>query len=250
MTPSPPDSAGSRGQSNVIGVALLLAITVIGIGGMTAGIGAVIESNAASADATSVADGFDDALQPSATTGHRTGEVRFTDGQLWIEPRRLRLLNDSGPIETVAVDALVYESGDSRVAYHGDAVVRGSTGNAWFRSPPAITVDGDVGGPLLVNAPRLNASHVGIGGNSGRPIQLETDVTHERQSLGTDSYRIAVETSTPGPWKRYFEDVGATVETTDRAFPGDRETSVVARIDGDRTAYLVSHDLRLEVGYG
>ncbi|MFC7115791.1 hypothetical protein ACFQH2_13710 [Natronoarchaeum sp. GCM10025703] len=84
----------------------------------------------------------------------------------------------------------------------------------------------------------------------GTPHSAGTDVTHERQSLGTDSYRIAVETSTPGPWKRYFEDVGATVETTDRAFPGDRETSVVARIDGDRTAYLVTHDLRLEVGYG
>ncbi|QSG03394.1 DUF7289 family protein [Natranaeroarchaeum sulfidigenes] len=241
---------GDRGQSNVIGVALLLAITVIGIGGMAAGIGAVIDENADAADATTVADGFDDSLQPTSTTGHRTGDVRFTSGQVGVEPRQLRVLNETGPIETVPVDALVYESGETRVAYHSDAVVRGSPGNAWFRTEPPITIDQRSEGPVVISAAQLNASHIGIGGNSNRPVQLETDVSHERHNLGTDSYRIAVETSTPGPWKRYFEEIGATVETTDRKFAGDRETSVVATIDGERTAYLVTHDLRLEVSHG
>ncbi len=243
-------SPGRRGQSNVIGVALLLAITVIGIGGMAAGIGAVIDENAATADATGVADGFDAGLQPTSTTGHRVGEVRFTDGQVGVEPRQLRILNESGPIETVPVDALVYESADTRVVYHSDAVIRGQPGNAWFRTDPPITVDQRSDGPIVVNAPQLNASHIGIGGSSDRPVRLETDVTHERHELGTDEYRIAVETATPGPWKRYFEEIGATVETTDRTFAGDSETSVVARVDGDRTAYLVAHDLRLEVRHG
>ncbi len=247
MTPVVPRK---RGQSNVIGVALLLAITVIGIGGMAAGIGAVIDENAEAADAMSVADGLDETLQPTSTTGHRLGEVRFKHGQLGVEPRRLRVLNETGPIETVPVDALVYESGETRVAYHSDAVVRGSPDNAWFWTEPPITVDQRPGGPIVINAAQLNASHIGIGGNSDRPVQLETDVTHERHDLGTGSYRIAVETSTPGPWERYFEEIGATVETTDRQFAGDSETSVVASIDGDRTAYLVTHDLRLEVRHG
>lgn len=241
-------SRPDRGQSNVVGVALLLAITVVAVGGMTAGIGAVIDSNAAAADATSVADGFDEALQPTTTTGHRVGEVRITDGQIGIEPRRLRVLDESGPVETVAVDALVYESGERRVAYHGDAIVRGTTGNAWFHSPPGITLGAE--GPLIVNAPRLDTDHVGVGGGGPRPLELRTDVTHERERLGTGRYRIAVETSTPGPWKRFFADRGATIEATDRQFPGDRESSVVARIGGDRTAYLVTHDLRLEVRHG
>ncbi|MCL9814176.1 DUF7289 family protein [Natranaeroarchaeum aerophilus] len=247
MTPIVSDD---RGQSNVIGVALLLAITVIGIGGMAAGIGAVIDENADAADATTVADGFDDSLQPTSTTGHRIGEVRFTSGQVGIEPRQLRVLNETGPIETVPVDALVYKSGETRVAYHSDAVVRGAPGNAWFRTEPPITVDQRSEGPIVISAAQLNASHIGIGGNSDQPVQLETDVSHERHDLGTDSYRIAVETSTPGPWERYFEETGATVETTDRQFAGDSETSVVASVDGDRTAYLITHDLRLEVSHG
>lgn len=228
---------------------MLLAITVIGIGGLTAGIGAVIESNAASADATSVVDGFEEALQPTATTGDRTGELRFSEGHIHTEPRRIRVLNESGVIETVAADALVYESSDERVAYHGDAIVRGTPGNAWFRSDPAITIDRNDGGPLIVNAPTLNTTRIGVSGGSARPVRLATTVTHDRQALGDDEYRIAVETSTPGPWERFFEDVGASVEATDRTFPGDEEPSVVARIDGERTGYLVTHDMRLEVGY-
>ena len=44
-----------RGQSNVVGVALLLAIAVISMGALTAAVGVVVDSTAARADADRVA---------------------------------------------------------------------------------------------------------------------------------------------------------------------------------------------------
>ncbi len=244
------DAAGSadRGQSNVVGVALLLAIAVIGIGGLTAGIGAVVESNAAAADASSVADGFDAALQPTETTGHREDRVAFTGGRLTTEERTLRVLNESGVVATVAVDALVYESEGRRVAYEAGAVVRGRVGNSWLHGDPPITASEGEGGVLVVGATALNASDGTTTGAVGQSVELSTNVSHDRRALGNDSYRVAIETETPGAWKRHFEDSAGVASASGRQFPGDDHQSVVATYRGDRTAYLVVHDMRLEVG--
>lgn len=243
-------TGGTRAQSNVVGVALLLGITVVGIGGLTAGIGTVVENNAASADATAVADGFDEAFRPTETTGKRVGHVRFTEGTLRTQERTLRILNESGTVETVQVDALAFESGERRVTYHAGAIVRGTPGGAWLHRPPSVTASRDDDGVLVISVPALDTSHQVLSGSSGHPVRLETDTMHDRTRLGTGSYAIAVETEVPGPWIRYFEDVGATVESTHREFDGDETTSVVARFDGDRTSYLVVHDVHLEVGHG
>ena len=241
-------TAAGRGQSNVVGVALLLAIAVIGIGGLTAGIGAVVESNAAAADAASVADGVDAALQPTETTGHREDRIAFTGGRLATEERTLRVLNESGVVATVAVDALVYESGDRRVAYESGAVVRGRAGNSWLHDAPPITASEGDGSVLVVGAAALNASDGTTTGAVGQSVELSTNVTHDRRTLGNGTYRVAVETTTPGAWKRHFENSAGVSAANGRQFPGDDHQSVVATYRGDRTAYLVVHEMRLEVG--
>jgi hypothetical protein len=79
-------------------------------------------------------------------------------------------------------------------------------------------------------------------------VTLRTDVGHSRTRLANATYRVAIETRHPDAWARYFERQGAT--TTRRSFDADDVDSVVATFPGDRRAYLIVHDLRLEVGDG
>ena len=243
----------SRAQSNVVGVAILLGVVVVSLGTLTAGIGSVVESNAASADATRVAADLDSAVEPVAATGIHRGRVSFTDGRLRTIERELRVLNDSGVVRTVGVDALVFTTEERRVALLAGAVVRGPPDNARMRTPPPFTasrtgrVDENESGVLVVGAPKLNGS-VGFAASGGGSVVLRTDVSHHRAALGSDSYRVAVETATPEAWRRYFERQNATVTTRD--FDGDGVVSVVGSYPGERVAYLVVHDLRLEVRNG
>ena len=48
-----------RGQSNVVGVALLLGVAVVSMGALTAAVGVVVESSAGQADAERVATDLD-----------------------------------------------------------------------------------------------------------------------------------------------------------------------------------------------
>jgi hypothetical protein len=246
-----------RGQSNVVGVAILLGVVVLALGSLTAGIGAVVDGNAAAADASRVAADLDRALEPVEATGVHRGRVSFTDGQLRTVERELRVLNDSGVVRTVQVDALVFTAGERRVAFLAGGVVRGTPGNAWMRTQPPITAsregdggaseNGDEPGVLVVGAPELNGS-VAVSATGGGSVVLRTTVSHHRTALGNDTYGVAVETATPDAWRRYFERQNATV--TLRDFDGDGVPSVVARYPGERVGYLVVHDLRLEVQNG
>jgi len=231
----------SRAQSHVVGVALLLAITTVSLGALTAGVGTVVEGNAAAADADRVADSLA-SIEPSEATGVERHELSFGEGSLTVEPRTVRLLDSDGVVVSHRADALVFEAGDRRVTYLAGGVARGS-GNAsrLGESPPVATGDG----LLLVGLPVLNAS--GTASVSGQSVTatLRTDTSHERRELGESEYRLAVETATPGAWAAYFAGENATVSR--RTFDGDKHRSVVADFRGERTAYLVVHDARLEV---
>lgn len=232
-----------RGQANVVGVAILVGVTVVALGTLTASIGAVVEEDAARADARRVADGLDTALEPIEATGPRRGTVAFTDGELTPVERQVRVLNESGVVATVDADALVFEAGTRRVTYLAGAVVRGRSPGATMRTEPPITAS-RAGGALVVGVARLGDGLDPVGG--GGRVALRTNVTHERTALGDGTFRVAVETTTPRPWRTYFEEAGATVTT--RNIDGDGTPSVVARYPGERTAWLVVHALRAEVG--
>lgn len=240
-----------RGQSNVVGVALLLGVTVVALGTLTASVGVVVERNAANADAARVAADFEEALAPVETTGRNRGRVSFTDGTLRTVERELRILDESGVVQTHQVDGLTFAAGHNRVAFLSGAIVSGHDGGTRLHRPPPITAsDGGSDGVLVVGAAVLNASQVAVSGAATDGIVLRTTVTHERIALGNGTYRVAVETRDPGAWGEFFRRQGATVETTDRDFDDDGTGSVVARFPGDRVAYVVVHDMRLEVGRG
>jgi hypothetical protein len=231
---------------------------VVALGSLTAGIGAVVEENAATADAGRVAADIDAALAPVEATGVHRGRVGFTDGELRTVERDLRVLNESGTVRTVTVDALVFTAGERRVAFLAGGIVRGRSDSARMRTPPPITASrgGGDSGVLVVGAPALNGSFAvstagpasEVSAASGGSVVLRTAVSHDRTALGSGTYRVAVETATPGAWRRAFQRQNATATTRD--FDGDGVESVVASYPGERVAYLVVHDLRLEVEDG
>jgi len=240
------DLTERRGQSHVIGVALLMAISVIALAGLTAGVGSVVERNAASADAKRVAGDFA-TLDPVETTGHDRTEVQFAAGRLSTVEREVRVLDSSGVVRTVETGGLVFEADDRRVAYVAGAVVRGGPGGSWLHRPPSLTTDSE-SEVLIVSAPRLNASDTAVSGEGGSTVRLQSRVTHERIGLGEETYRVAIETETPGAIERWLEQQNAT--TTRRDFDGDGVPSVVGQFGGDRVGYLVVHDMHLEVNGG
>lgn len=236
------NSLAQRAQSHVVGVALLLAITTISLGVLTAGVGTVVQSNAAAADANRVADTFV-GLQPSKATGTERHRLAFGEGSLQVVERTVRVLDGDSVVASHRADALVFESGDRRVTFLAGAVIRGGAGAARFTDrPPFSTADS----LLVVGLPVLNASGPGtVSGSGATRLTLETSTSHDRQALGEGQYRVAVETSTPEAWEAYFASLG--VDTSRREFDSDGVASVVATFPGERTAYLVVHDTRLEV---
>lgn len=233
---------GPRGQANVIGVALLLGIAVVSMGALTAAVGTVVDATASEADAERVASDLDTALQPVATTGPRRGTVTFSGGRLAPVDRTLEIRADGDPVERLAVDALVFESGDRRVAFHAGAIVRGEGESGWLATDPPITVGEGV---IVIGAARLGDGVGSASGRGGVTASVETDVGHDRRDLGTATFSVAVETAAPGAWERAFREQGATVERE----PGTPPT-VVATFEGDRQGYLVVHDLNAEVSDG
>lgn len=236
--------SANRAQSHVVGVVLLLGLTAIAIGGLTVSIGAIIQDQTSQADATSVAADFDSALRPVETTGTRRESVSFSEGSISTERRDLRILNGSGVVRAVAVDALVYESGDRRVAFVAGAIVRGQPGTAWIEHNPPVTSGPEV---LIVGAPTLNGTGA-VSGTGGLSPTLATNVSHSRKSLGGDDYRVAIETETPGAFDQFVAEQNAT--STVRDLDGDGVSSVVIDYTGARRGYLVVHDMRLEVTHG
>ena len=236
-----------RGQSSVVGVALLLGATLVALGVLTASVGTIVDDHAARADADRVASDLDGAIQPIETTGYRTARVRFTEGRLGTVQRDLRINESGSTVAEVSIGALVYERGDRRVRSVAGAVVRGRDENAWTVDPPPI-VGSESTGVLVVSATKLNASGASVGG--GRvTATLATDVSHERTSLGSGEFSVAIETAAPAALESSLRERGAsTVETKD--IDGDGVPSVVATFPGTRTGYLVVHDMRLEVTDG
>lgn len=233
-----------RAQSHVVGAVLLLGLTVIALAGLTAAVGGVVEDQTARADAARVTEDLDDAIRPVETTGHRTESVRFAAGQLGLKHRQLQLFKNGSNVATFDTDALVFESGDRRVATTAGAIARGRPGNTWLERDPAIAAGPDA---VVIGAVSLNGSG-GVGGTGGVSAPLATNVSHERSDVGPGEYTVAIETGTPGAFERYAEAFDADVDVQD--LDGDGTPSVVIEFRGSREGYVVVHDLRLEVGHG
>lgn len=241
-----PNCGSTRAQSHVVGVALLLGVAVISMSALTASVGVLIEHQVTNADATRIADEMDAAFAPVETTGVHRERLSFSRGTLTTVDRQLRILVGSKVVRTVDVDALVFTAGNQRVAFVAGAIVRGKPGNAWFHAEPPIVVSPN-GGVFIVGAPKIGSAGA-VSGTGGVAAMMRMNVTHARERIGNGTYSVSIETATPEPFVRYFEERGRTVERRD--IDGDGIESVIVTPERKRTVYLVIHNLNVVINGG
>ncbi|MFB6102188.1 MAG: hypothetical protein ABEJ73_06440 [Haloplanus sp.] len=230
----------TRAQSTIIGVAILLALTVVSLSALTVVVGSLVEESANAAEERRVAATMDAALDPERSGRHER-RLPLAEGRLRTVDRSLRVLDGSDPVVEQSVGGLVYAAGDRRVRYVAGATVRSAGNGSRLSGEPSIATRERT---LFVGVPVLGASGVAVGGDA--TVTLRTNVTHDRRHLSGDGYGLAVETRTPGVWERRFGALGAT--TTRDSFDDDGVPSVVARFPAVRDVYVFVHDLNLEVG--
>ena len=242
-TPIPPGD--DRGQTAVVGVAVLLALTVLAVGGLTATAGSIVDDGATTAAATRVGADLAAALGPAPEDPETT--IELTDGTIRVVNRSVWLLRGDDVVWAGHAGAVVYADGDHRVTGFAGAVVRSDGTGSRMIAPGRIA---PADGSLYVGVPVLNATGAdGIAtGDRRLAVTLRTDAATARDTLPAGDYRVAIETTHPGAWERYFADRGA--ETERRDIDGDGTPSVVASFDGPRTVHLVVHDVRLDLGVG
>ncbi|MFB6281948.1 MAG: hypothetical protein ABEH40_08015 [Haloferacaceae archaeon] len=231
----------SRGQSSVIGVAILVAATVVAVAGMTAAVGTVIEDRATTAAADRTAAAFDEALDPNAA-GPGRERIVLAGGRLRTVERTLRVRAAGRTVATYEVGGLRYEARGRSVTYVSGAIVRSTPACATVRGdPPVRAAEGD-----------LFVSVVALGTDPGRVtdagrVTLRTNASHERRRLDPGEYRIAVETRAPGAWARRFDAAEGTTRTD---IDGDGVPSAVVDPAGEGRVRLAIHRLDLEVTAG
>lgn len=228
----------SRGQSSVVGVALLIAATVVAVAGMTAAVGTVIEDRAETAEVDRVAASLDEALDPNAG-GPGRDRVALPGGRLRTVERTLRVRTPGRTVATIEVGGLVYATDDRTVTYVSGTMVRSNPAGAALRGDPPIRAGG---GDLFVSAVVLGTS--AGRGTGADAATLRTNVTHERRTLPPDDYRIAVETTAPEAWETRVDALG---RTTRADIDGDGVPSVVVDPADTGAVRIVIHRLRLEV---
>ena len=241
----PDGGIDARGQTAVVGVAVLLALTVLAVGGLTATAGSIVDDGATSAAATRVGADLATALGPDPSQPETT--IELTDGTIRVVNRSVWLLEGEEVVWAGHAGAVVYADGDHRVTGFAGAVVRSDGAGSRLVAPSRIA---PADGSLYVGVPVLNVTGAdGIAtGDRRLTVTLRTDAETARDTLPAGEYRVAVETATPAAWERHFADRGATTERRD--IDGDGVPSVVASFDGPRTVHLVVHDVKLDVGVG
>ena len=242
---TPSATSGARGQTAVVGVALLLALTVVAVGGLTATAGSIVDDGATTAAATRVGADLATALGPAPADPETT--IELTDGTIRVVNRSVWLLEGDEVVWAGHAGAVVYTDGDHRVTAFAGGVVRNDGDDSRMVAPSRIA---PADGSLYVGVPVLNATGAdGLAtGDRRLAVTLRTDAETARDTLPADDYRIAVETRDPEAWERHLEDRGATTERRD--VDGDGVPSVVASFGGSRTVHLVVHDVSLDVGVG
>jgi hypothetical protein len=230
-----------RGQSTIIGVAILAAVTVLSIAALTTAAGTFVADGAAAANSQRVADDLAD-----VGDGERTTIIRFSQGVLRVEERTLRVFGDEGTVAEVDVDALVYENRNRRVALLGGVLVEGRPGQAAVRGPPPVVVGEE---RLLVDVVALNASgSAAVGGSNPVSVTVQTDATHSYRVLESAEHAVAIETTTPRAWERAFEAAGLSHSRRD--LDDDGVPSVVGESPTALSLDLAIHDLRAVIRRG
>ena len=231
---------GNRAQSTPVGVAVLLAVTVVSMSVLTVAVGSVVQEGASEAETRDATAAIHAALDTDRS-GPAERRLALHEGRLRTVERSVRVLAGTSVAFERSVGGLVFAAGDRRVRYVAGATVRDGGTGAALVAAPSLSVRGRT---LFVGLPVLDASAVAVDGPG--TVALRTNVTHDRRHLTGGGFAVAIETRTPAVWDRWADDIGAT--TTRRSFDNDGVPSVVVRFPDTDDVYVFVHELQLEVG--
>jgi hypothetical protein len=211
----------SRGQSETIGVVLLLGITVLGMGVVVAvGTGALDTAQQSSAvdraaqsmsllDARSalVALGRADSQSVSlAGSSDGSYEVRPDTGRITVS----RVTNNTtqGPLVNTTLGSVVYENGQQSVAYQGGGVWRSYDGGSTMVSPPEFNYqDATLTLPVI----RVAGGASSVAGEPTaniRPNAAKTNLSvfpSSQNPLSNGTVVVTVHSEYYRGWANYFE---------------------------------------------
>jgi flagellin-like protein len=231
---------GERGQSAIIGVAVLLLLTVTAIGGLTTVLGASVTGGIALAELQAVGGTLDAVTAPTDDPGLRSMTMRV--GTLETYPLRLEVVGAHGTIDR-EVGAVRYRAGGHRLSCEFGARIRTVEGEVVAVTSHRIRRAGD---RIYVGVPSIHMGDVDTIAAGGRAVRvgLQPEVVTDHRWLPPARYTLRLETHHPSVWVPILEEVGARVHTDTRARAPHMVTAV---FDEPVGIDLVTQTVDLEV---
>lgn len=223
-------------------MALLLAITAISLGALTATVGVLVEGNAAAATGDAVGEGLTTVVAPGPAGVRRT-TVPLGDGTLTTANRTIRIENETAELVRLNGSAVRWSGSSRGVVATGGAVASLRPGGARLVHEPVVAVDDRT---VLLGLTAIRGDPVAIdGGRASSRVTLAANASVARRRFPTGNYSLAVETAAPAAWERVLTERNATVDRTDP--DGDGVVTVVGRFPAERRLDLAVRTVRLEV---
>ncbi|WP_440005379.1 DUF7289 family protein [Halomicrococcus sp. SG-WS-1] len=222
-------TGSSRAQSETLGVVLLLGLTIVGTG-------LIVAFGSSSLDDSKRATDLDGAAQAmaqldskasrvgigSANAQHATlsvdGDeetVRRTDGG-WMRVHINRTNGSDAVVMNQTLGAVVYENGDTTIAYQGGGVWRRTDGGATMVSPPEVHYrDTTLTLPLVVvgGEGRLDGGHLELTKNGTAEPKYPVANASKRNPLSDATVNVTVASDYYRAWGQFFEQrTGGDVE--------------------------------------
>lgn len=217
---------GTRGQAETIGLVLLLAITVAGVAATVAIAGSALEGAEQSTSVQRAEQSLSllDARAALVALGQTDGQTvdlsGSNGGEYRVDPdagRMTVIRQDSdgdqvgSPIVNTTLGALVYENGDSRVAFQGGGVWRTSGRGAEMVSPPEFNYqDATLTLPVI----RVTGGEATFSGSPSARVELNPAATNlskfpsatRQNPLENGTAVVSVESEYYRGWETYFRE--------------------------------------------
>ncbi|WP_433623472.1 DUF7289 family protein [Halomicrococcus sp. NG-SE-24] len=222
-------TSSSRAQSETLGIVLLLGLTIVGTG-------LIVAFGSSSLDDSKHATDLDSAAQAMAQLDSRASRVgigsanaqhatlsvdgdeetvRRTDGG-WMRVHINRTNGSDAVVMNQTLGAVVYENGDTTIAYQGGGVWRRTDGGATMVSPPEVHYrDTTLTLPLVVvgGEGRLDGGHLELTKNGTAEPKYPVANASKRNPLSDATVNVTVESDYYRAWGQFFEQrTGGDVE--------------------------------------
>ncbi|WP_020222945.1 DUF7289 family protein, partial [Halarchaeum acidiphilum] len=176
-------------------------------------------------------------------TGHESVRVPASAGRLRTAARDVRVLDANGTVRRYRTNAVIFETGERGVTSVAGAIVVRDHGWARVTRPVRATATSDA---LVLDVVVVDGE-LDVSGR-GPGIRIRTNATGTRDALAGGTYRLAVETSTPEAFARYYERHASGGRVLgERDYDGDGVSSVVIGFPPAARAYVLTHDVEVAV---